>query len=261
MQNRYTAPAASSGVPPRPSGMLRSIVASRSGLTPTLISRPSMFGGGLAGSAAGQAGLDEAVGHAVDGDVHAAPFLGQRLRHADDAGLGGGVVGLAGIAEQPGHRRDVDHLAHHAPAGLGFGLGERADHRLRGAQDAKRRRQVAVEHRVPLLVGHLLDHVVPGVAGVVDDDVQALVFADGGADEALGEIRRGDAADAGHGLRRRPRGSPARSRCAGSASRSLTTMRAPSLASLSAIERPMPRPEPVMRATLPSSLRVMGWFS
>src|SRR6478752_5877124 len=45
---------------------------------------------------------------------------------------------------------------------------------------------------------------------------------------------------------------------AGSASRSLTTMRAPSLASLSAIERPMPRPEPVMRATLPSSLRVMG---
>ena len=80
------------------------------------------------------------------------------------------------------------------------GLGERADHRLRGAQDAKRRRQVAVDHRVPLLVGHLLDHVVPGVAGVVDDDVEALVFADGRADEALGEVRRGDAADAGHGL-------------------------------------------------------------
>ena len=49
--------------------------------------------------------------------------------------------------------------------------------------------------------------------------------------------------------------------CAGSASRSLTTMRAPSLASFSAIARPMPRPEPVMRATLPSSLRVMVWFS
>src|SRR6478736_6514544 len=50
---------------------------------------------------------------------------------------------------------------------------------------------------------------------------------------------------------------------AGSASRSLTTMLAPSLASLRAIERPMPRPEPVMRATLPSSLRVMcfSWES
>src|SRR4029450_12272981 len=44
---------------------------------------------------------------------------------------------------------------------------------------------------------------------------------------------------------------------AGSASRSLMTTRAPSLASLSAISRPMPRPEPETMATLPSSLRFM----
>src|SRR3546814_6330313 len=41
---------------------------------------------------------------------------------------------------------------------------------------------------------------------------------------------------------------------AGSSSRSLTTMRAPSRASLSASARPMPRPEPEIRATLPASL-------
>src|SRR4029079_16578028 len=40
---------------------------------------------------------------------------------------------------------------------------------------------------------------------------------------------------------------------AGSASRSLTTTRAPSLASLSAMARPIPRPAPLTKATLPSS--------
>ena len=81
---------------------------------------------------------------------------------------------------------------------------------------------------------------------------------DRGADEALGEVGRRDAADAGHGLAAGRRGWPRTVSSAGSASRSLTTMRAPSLASFSAIARPMPRPEPVMRATLPSSLRVMS---
>src|SRR5699024_4598017 len=48
--------------------------------------------------------------------------------------------------------------------------------------------------------------------------------------------------------------------CAGSASRSLITTRAPSLASFRAIERPMPRPDPVTRATFPSSFFDMGFF-
>ena len=42
----------------------------------------------------------------------------------------------------------------------------------------------------------------------------------------------------------------------GAASRSLTTTLAPSLASFSAIARPMPRPEPVMSATLPVSFGI-----
>jgi hypothetical protein len=40
----------------------------------------------------------------------------------------------------------------------------------------------------------------------------------------------------------------------GAASRSLTTTLAPSLASFSAIARPIPRPDPVINATFPASL-------
>src|SRR4051812_26985249 len=43
---------------------------------------------------------------------------------------------------------------------------------------------------------------------------------------------------------------------AGASSRSLTTTAAPSAASFSAISRPMPRPDPVTRATRPSSLLI-----
>src|SRR5262245_55016007 len=43
----------------------------------------------------------------------------------------------------------------------------------------------------------------------------------------------------------------------GAASRSLTTTLAPSLASLSAMARPMPRPEPVMSATFPFSFDIL----
>ena len=63
-----------------------------------------------------------------------------------------------------------------------------------GAQDAERRGQMHVENRVPLVVGHLLDHAVPGVAGVVDEDVAAAEAVDRGLDDALAEVGRGDVA-------------------------------------------------------------------
>lgn len=44
----------------------------------------------------------------------------------------------------------------------------------------------------------------------------------------------------------------------GSASRSLTTTRAPSLASFSAIARPMPRPDPETSATFPFSFDIIS---
>ena len=53
---------------------------------------------------------------------------------------------------------------------------------------------------LPLLVAHLLDHVVPGVAGVVDDDVEAAELLDRRVDEALGKAVLRHAADAGHRL-------------------------------------------------------------
>ncbi|MNF61030.1 hypothetical protein D3C84_426610 [compost metagenome] len=53
---------------------------------------------------------------------------------------------------------------------------------------------MTVENRVPLLVAHLLDHVVPGVTGVVDDDVDAVEVVHCGLDVALGEIRGADVA-------------------------------------------------------------------
>jgi hypothetical protein len=58
--------------------------------------------------------------------------------------------------------------------------------------------EVDVEHGLPLLVGHLLDDGVPGVAGVVDDDVQPAEGRDGRVDKAGGEVGVGHAADEGN---------------------------------------------------------------
>ena len=77
------------------------------------------------------------------------------------------------IAVGAGDGGDVHHLAHHAAAFGGFPLGRFADVRGGGAQDAERRHQVDAQHGQVLLVGGFLDDVVPGVAGVVDDDVEA----------------------------------------------------------------------------------------
>ena len=49
--------------------------------------------------------------------------------------------------------------------------------------------EVDVEHGLELLVGHLLDRRVPGVAGIVDDDVEPAECIDGGADEPIGKAR------------------------------------------------------------------------
>ncbi len=57
-----------------------------------------------------------------------------------------------------------------------------------------------LEHCLELFVGGLLNDVVPGVAGVVDEDIEAAAFAYGGVDEKLGEIRRGDVACYGEGI-------------------------------------------------------------
>jgi hypothetical protein len=106
----------------------------------------------------GEARLDVAEGHGVHRHVVAAELLGQRLGQADDARLAGRVVRLAGVAVDARGRRDVDDLAHDAPALGALLLDGLAEMLLEGAQDAERRGQMHVEDGVPLLVGHLLDH-------------------------------------------------------------------------------------------------------
>jgi hypothetical protein len=58
-----------------------------------------------------------------------------------------------------------------------------------GAQDPEGRHQVDVEHGLELLVGHLLDDVVPGVSGVVDNDVDPAECGERGIDELLRKFR------------------------------------------------------------------------
>ncbi len=89
---------------------------------------------------------------------------------------------------------DIDDLAEDFLARRFLLLTECADHRLRRSQDAKRCRQMNVDHRVPLLVGHLLDHVIPGITSVVDDDIQTMESGRAGFDEALGKVSCGNAA-------------------------------------------------------------------
>ena len=107
-----------------------------------------------------------------------------------------------------------------------------------GSAAARRMRNGAVTctsmHRLELLVGHLLDDAVPGVAGVVDDDVEAA--------EAVERGRTNRSGNAGSvTLPAQDAASPPAARIAatvssaGSSSRSFTTTRAPSAASLSAI--------------------------
>ena len=59
---------------------------------------------------------------------------------------------------------------------------------------------MAVDDGVPLFVAHLLDDVVPGIARVVDDDVDAAERLQCGLDQAFTEVRLGDIAGEGQCL-------------------------------------------------------------
>ena len=161
-QRKKTPPAASSGVAGRPErdqhrGHLRASARGCRARSPRRRSR-SCSPSSLAG---GQARLDEAEGDRVHVDLELAPLLGERLRQADDAGLAGRVVGLAGVAHRARDRRDVDDLAEDLLAFLALLLGGLAQVRRGGADDAERHDRVDVEHRLELLVGHLVDRRRP----------------------------------------------------------------------------------------------------
>ena len=117
-------------------------------------------------------------------------------------------------------------------------------HRPHGVERAL---EVGVQHRVPVGLAQAEQDVVPGEAGVVDQDV----------DRAEGLLRRGDgrvdlgglgdvAGDADGAV-----AELAATSCAFAASRPTIATLAPAACSACAMARPMPRVLPVTNATLP----------
>lgn len=123
-----------------------------------------------------------------------APFFRDRLGQARHACFGEGVVCLPGVAVQAGGRGDVDDVSGLVVLDAEVGGG--------GADELEGLRVVQGQDGVPLFVGclvlrdgvlggwsfeldgeaislrtNLVDDTVPGVAGVVDDDVD-LSFAE-----------------------------------------------------------------------------------
>jgi len=100
-------------------------------------------------------------------------------------------------------------------------------------KDPERRFQVDIEHRVELLVAHLLDQAVPSVAGVVDDDVDAPKVSIAVWTKRLPKSAAVTSPAQTATSTPRPRKASAAS-FAGASSTSLMTSRAPSPASFSA---------------------------
>src|SRR5258706_715564 len=82
----------------------------------------------------------------------------------------------------------------HSFAFRDFLLGCLAHVRCGRADDPKRRGEVNVDHRVPLLVGHVLYDRVPGIARVVDDDIDAAERLGAGLYQPIRKLNVRDAA-------------------------------------------------------------------
>ena len=106
-------------------------------------------------------GEDHARRDHVHIDVEDPQLPGQRLGHGDFPALGSGVVRLSEFSAQAVDRGDVDDLAV-------FLILE--DHRC-GLVVVEIALEVDPDDRIPLLLGHLPDHAVPGNPGVADEDV------------------------------------------------------------------------------------------
>ena len=116
------------------------------------------------------------------------------------AQLAGRVVDLTRVAV---HARDgghVDDLAEDLAALLALLLGRLAHVGRGGAADPEWHDRVDVEHRLELLVSHLVGNAVARVAGVVDDDVELPELVDGLLDELVGHALLGQVAAEDGGL-------------------------------------------------------------
>lgn len=128
-----------------------------------------------------QPGEDVPKGDGVGADAKlGTPLLGDGLGEARDAGLGERVVELSRVAVDARRRGDGDDAARGAVADTEVGG--------RGADEGEGRGAVQRDDGVPLLVRHLVDHAVPRVAGVVDDDVDLAVAELGGLFHERGDV-------------------------------------------------------------------------
>src|SRR5690606_25283113 len=108
-------------------------------------------------------------GDHVRGDILRGVLHRHDACERDDAELGRPVVRLADIAEQTGGRRDHDD-----PAVLL--LAEQVDSRTRHVEMSG---QVDVDHRLPVVRRHLVEHAVPQDAGRVEDDMATAELVTG----------------------------------------------------------------------------------
>src|SRR5258707_6138886 len=199
-----------------------------------------------------QARLDKPKTGTIYLHVITPPLLCQRLRQTRYACLGRRIIHLPCI---PIHTRDRGHI-HHLPR-IGPPIGSllffrRATHELRGlAQATERCRRMHIDHRIPLFIGHILNHTIPCVPALLTMisippklSSVALINCAGNAGSVTSPATTTALPPA---LRM-----AAAVSSAGAGSRSLTTINAPSAPNILAVAAPIPRPAPVKLATFTS---------
>src|SRR5690606_36552386 len=158
--------------------------------------RVGAVGGGRPEHAGGHAGAGAGADR-VGGDAVPPQPLGGGGGERGDAALGRGVVGLAGGAEEERLGGGVDDPAVDRGAGR-LGPGPPVRGGCPGGGEVAF--EVDPQHGVPVLLGHVEQHPVPGDAGVVDQDVQSAVESGGGGHQPFGGGGVGGVADQGGGL-------------------------------------------------------------
>lgn len=133
--------------------------------------------------------VDVTVGDDIASDVKVAPLASDSLCEPHYACLGRGIVGLTSTAVGPRHRRNVDDGAGaRSSSFLDFFLGGIAHVGRGGLDKAERGSAVDVQHCLPLLGCHALDHAIPGEPRIVHQDVQTPKIGDCSVDNAFWKV-------------------------------------------------------------------------
>src|SRR6185503_5008699 len=121
-----------------------------------------------------KASSDESKSHCVYVHVVASPLFCERLRQTNDSRLARRVAGLPRISVGTRNGSDIYDFAHNTRRRGNLLLGRFPDKSGSGAEYAKWSHKVNIQHRLELLIGRLLDHVIPAITGVIDDDVDRI---------------------------------------------------------------------------------------